>query len=125
MAPIVDRLAETVASAASMLVIAACAPAPVVTLTALVPSVVESDAALAPVSASRSTIGATQNQLNYTVTNLNTAIQNVTASRSNITDADLASEVTQMSQSQILTSAATSVLAQANSAPQAILKLLQ
>ena len=83
------------------------------------------DTALASVSANRSQIGATQNQLNYTVSNLNTAIQNVTASRSNITDADLATEVTHMTQSQILTQAATSVLAQANSAPQAILKLLQ
>ena len=83
------------------------------------------DAAIATVSASRSQIGATQNQLSYTMNNLQTTIQNVTASRSNITDADLATEVTAMSQSQILTSAATSVLAQANSAPQAILKLLQ
>ena len=41
------------------------------------------------------------------------------------TDADLATEVTAMTQQQILTQAATSVLAQANSAPQAILKLLQ
>jgi flagellin len=83
------------------------------------------DAAIAAVSASRSQIGATQNQLSYTINNLQTTIQNVTASRSNITDADLATEVTAMSQAQILTSAATSVLAQANSAPQAILKLLQ
>ena len=83
------------------------------------------DAAIATVSASRSQIGATQNQLGYTMNNLQTTIQNVTASRSNITDADLATEVTAMSQAQILTSAATSVLAQANSAPQAILKLLQ
>ncbi|MFL6160946.1 MAG: flagellin [Jatrophihabitantaceae bacterium] len=83
------------------------------------------DAAIATVSASRSQIGATQNQLSYTISNLQTTIQNVTASRSNITDADLATEVTAMSQAQILTSAATSVLAQANSAPQAILKLLQ
>jgi len=83
------------------------------------------DAAIAAVSASRSQIGATQNQLGYTMNNLQTTIQNVTASRSNITDADLATEVTAMSQAQILTSAATSVLAQANSAPQAILKLLQ
>lgn len=83
------------------------------------------DAAIAAVSAARSQIGATQNQLNYTISNLQTTIQNVTASRSNITDADLATEVTAMSQAQILTSAATSVLAQANSAPQAILKLLQ
>jgi len=83
------------------------------------------DAAIATVSASRSQIGATQNQLGYNINNLQTTIQNVTASRSNITDADLATEVTAMSQAQILTSAATSVLAQANSAPQAILKLLQ
>jgi flagellin len=83
------------------------------------------DSALKVVSGVRSGIGATQNQLNYTVSNLQTAITNVTASRSNITDADLASEVTKMTQAQILTQAATSVLAQANSAPQAILKLLQ
>ena len=83
------------------------------------------DAAIKTVSNARSSIGATQNQLSYTTANLQTAITNVTASRSNLTDADLATEVTQMTQQQILTQAATSVLAQANSAPQAILKLLQ
>jgi len=83
------------------------------------------NAAIDSISSARSQIGAVQNQLNYTVTNLQTAITNVTASRSNLTDADLAQQVTAMTQSQILTQAATSVLAQANSAPQAILKLLQ
>ena len=83
------------------------------------------DAAIKTVSSARSNIGAVQNQLSYTTSNLQTAITNVTASRSNLTDADLATEVTQMTQQQILTQAATSVLAQANSAPQAILKLLQ
>jgi flagellin len=83
------------------------------------------DAAITNVSTARSTIGATQNQLTYTASNLQTAITNVTASRSNLTDADLAKEVTSMTQAQILTQAATSVLSQANSAPQAILKLLQ
>jgi flagellin len=83
------------------------------------------DAAIKTVSTARASIGATQNQLSYTTANLQTAITNVTASRSNLTDADLATEVTQMTQQQILTQAATSVLAQANSAPQAILKLLQ
>jgi flagellin len=83
------------------------------------------NSAIDKVSGARSQIGAVQNQLNYTVTNLQTAITNVTASRSNLTDADLAQQVTAMTQSQILTQAATSVLAQANSAPQAILKLLQ
>jgi len=83
------------------------------------------DAAIKQVSNARSAIGAVQNQLSYTTANLQTAITNVTASKSNLTDADLASEVTAMTQQQILTQAATSVLAQANSAPQAILKLLQ
>jgi flagellin len=83
------------------------------------------DKAISTVSSVRATIGATQNQLTYTATNLQTGITNVTASRSNLTDADLATEVSAMSQAQILTSAATSVLAQANSMPQAILKLLQ
>ncbi|MDQ1731179.1 MAG: flagellin [Pseudonocardiales bacterium] len=83
------------------------------------------DSAIKSVSSARSGIGATQNQLNYTVSNLQTAITNVTASRSNLTDADLAVEVSKMTQSQILSQAATSVLAQANSAPQSILKLLQ
>ncbi len=82
------------------------------------------DAAITKVSTARSSIGAVQNQLNYTLSNLQTGIVNVTSSRSNLTDADLASEVTKMTQAQILSSAATTVLAQANSQPQSILKLL-
>jgi flagellin len=83
------------------------------------------DHAISQVSTARSSIGAVQNEMTYTSSNLQTAITNITASRSNLTDADLATQVTMMTQQQILTSAATSVLAQANSAPQAILKLLQ
>jgi flagellin len=83
------------------------------------------DNAISQVSSARSSIGAVQNEMTYTSSNIQTAITNITASRSNLTDADLATEVTAMTQEQILTSAATSVLAQANSAPQAILKLLQ
>ena len=83
------------------------------------------DGAIGTVSTARSAIGATQNQLTYTLSNLQTAITNVTASRSNLTDADLATEVSAMTQAQILSQAAVSVLAQANSAPQSVLKLLQ
>ncbi len=83
------------------------------------------DKAISQVSSARSSIGAVQNEMTYTAANLQTAVTNITASRSNLTDADLATQVTKMTQEQILTSAATSVLAQANSAPQAILKLLQ
>jgi flagellin len=82
------------------------------------------DAAITKVSTARSSIGAVQNQLNYTRANLQTGIVNVSSSRSNITDADLATEVTHLTQGQILSSAATTVLGQANSAPQSILKLL-
>jgi flagellin len=71
------------------------------------------DKAIKAISGARSGIGAVQNQLNYTVSNLQTGITNVTASRSNLTDADLATEVSKMTQSQILSQAATSVLAQA------------
>ena len=83
------------------------------------------DTAISTVSTARSNIGATQNQLTYTLSNIQTAITNVTASRSNLTDADLATEVSAMTQAQILSQAAVSVLAQANSAPQSVLKLLQ
>jgi len=83
------------------------------------------DGALRQVDKQRSTVGAVQNQLAFTMTNLQTQLVNVTASRSSITDADLAEQVSSMTQHQILTSAATSVLAQANTAPNAILKLLQ
>jgi flagellin len=83
------------------------------------------DSAIGTVSKARSAVGATQNQLTYTLSNLQTAITNVTASRSNLTDADLATEVSAMTQAQILSQAAVSVLAQANSAPQSVLKLLQ
>lgn len=83
------------------------------------------DGALRQVDVQRSTVGAVQNQLAFTITNLQTQLVNVTASRSSITDADLADEVSSMTQHQILSSAATSVLAQANITPNAILKLLQ
>ena len=89
------------------------------------PNLTAIDTAIATVSTARSKIGATQNQLTYTLSNLQTAITNVTASRSNLTDADLATEVSAMTQAQILSQAAVSVLAQANSAPQSVLKLLQ
>ncbi len=97
----------------------------VTTATGATAAITSIGTAIKSLSTERAGLGATQNQLNYTVTNLQTAITNVTASRSNLTDADLATEVSKMTQSQILSQAATSVLAQANQAPQSILKLLQ
>ena len=75
---------------------------------------------------SKKTVGGVWADVDFTRTMwVSIDIREVEFARVNLTDADLATEVTKMTQQQILTSAATSVLAQANSAPQAILKLLQ
>ena len=77
------------------------------------------------VSAQRATFGAVQNRLQYTLDNLSTYEENLSASLSRIRDVDMASEMVNFSKEQILQQAGTSMLAQANSAPQAVLKLLQ
>jgi len=82
------------------------------------------DAALTQVNTFRSSLGAAQNRFQSTVSNLQSISQNTSASRSRIQDADFASETAAMSRAQILQQAGISVLAQANSAPQSILKLL-
>ena len=56
--------------------------------------------------------------------NLATYEENLTASESRIRDVDMASEMVNFTKLQILQSAGTSMLAQANSAPQSVLKLL-
>ncbi len=76
------------------------------------------------VSAQRATFGAVQNRLQYTMDNLSTYQENLSASLSRIRDVDMASEMVNFSKEQILQQAGVSMLAQANSAPQAVLKLL-
>jgi flagellin len=76
------------------------------------------------VSAQAATFGAVQNRLNFTLQNLSTYQENLTAANSSITDVDMASEMTNFTKNQILQQAGTSMLAQANQAPQAVLKLL-
>ncbi|HEX7111062.1 MAG TPA: flagellin [Mizugakiibacter sp.] len=82
------------------------------------------DSALASVSGLRSTLGAIQNRFQSTISNLQAVSQNLSASRSRIQDADFAAETANMSRAQILQQAGVSVLAQANSMPQTVLKLL-
>jgi len=77
------------------------------------------------VSTAQAQLGAYQNRFSHTVNNLNTAIQNTTESQSRIRDTDMAQEMTNFSKSQILVQAGTSMLSQANSSSQSILKLLQ
>ncbi|MBG0751940.1 MULTISPECIES: flagellin [Pectobacterium] len=83
------------------------------------------DSALSAVDTARSNLGAIQNRFSSTITNLNNSINNLSSARSRIEDADYATEVSNMSRSQILQQAGTSVLSQANQVPQTVLSLLR
>jgi flagellin len=83
------------------------------------------DAAIENVSSLRGQFGAVQNRLEHTLNNLATYQENLTASESRIRDVDMASEMVQFSKNQILQQAGTSMLAQANQAPQSVLSLLR
>ena len=69
--------------------------------------------------------GAVQNRLEHRLTNLATYQENLTASESRIRDVDMASEMTKFTKLNILQQAGTSMLAQANQAPQGVLSLLR
>ncbi|WP_291939880.1 flagellin [Limnohabitans sp.] len=83
------------------------------------------DAALKLVDAERSTYGATINRLNYAADNLANISQNTAASRSRILDTDYAATTTELARTQIISQAATAMLAQANQAPQTVMSLLR
>ena len=83
------------------------------------------DNAINKVDAIRSELGALNNRLDYTVTNLSNIVLNTQAAKSQIMDADFSVETTRLTKAQILTQAATSMLAQANQSKQSILTLLQ
>mgnify|MGYP001637175546 CR=1 FL=1 len=83
------------------------------------------DSALQKVDDLRSHLGAIQNRFQSTIANLNNTVNNLSAARSRIEDADYAVEVSNMTRSQILQQAGTSVLAQANQVPQTVLSLLR
>ena len=80
--------------------------------------------ALDKVSESRSMMGAIMNRLEHVVDNLTNVSMNSAASRSQIQDADYAKASTDLAKSQIMSQAATAVLAQANTSQQTVLKLL-
>ena len=83
------------------------------------------DEALRNVSDARADLGAVQNRLEFTISNLGSVAENVTAARSRVQDADFAAETANLTRSQILQQAGVAMLAQANTAPQAVLALLQ
>lgn len=77
------------------------------------------------VSSMRSKMGAYQNRLEHTQANLSISEENVTAAYSRIMDTDMAEEMSKYSNLQVVTQAATSILAQANERPSQMLQLLQ
>ncbi len=83
------------------------------------------DAALNDVNTARGNLGAYQARFTSVISNLQTTSTNLSAARSRITDADFAQETANMTRAQILQQAGTAMVAQANSAPQGVLKLLQ
>jgi len=108
--------ASTVSLAISLLSIASQAAASA--------AIASLDSAINTVSASRADLGAIQNRLEHTIANVGVAAENMQASESRIRDVDMAQEMTNFTRLQILQQAGTAVLAQANMAPQAVLKLL-
>lgn len=83
------------------------------------------DEAIAYVSEVRSRLGAYQNRLESTIDSLNVTDESMTAAYSRIMDVDMAKEMTEYANLQVLTQAGTSVLAQANERPSQVLQLLQ
>ena len=83
------------------------------------------DAALKSVSLNQSKAGAYLNRLDSVVSNLATMNTNITASRSRILDTDYSTETTNLAKSQIISQAATAMLAQANQSAQNVLALLK
>jgi flagellin len=82
------------------------------------------DEAIQTVSAERAKLGAFQNRLEHTINNLGTASENLTAAESRIRDVDMAAEMMEFTKMNILSQAATAMLAQANMQPQMVLQLL-
>jgi len=99
--------------------------ASVATMTSARASITQIDQAIAKVSNQRGDLGAFQNRLAFTISFTENEIEAIQNSEASISDADIAAEVTAFTRAQILSQAATSMLAQANVVPQTALSLLQ
>ena len=81
--------------------------------------------AISTIASFRAGFGAHQNRLDASINNLTTLQVNTDAAKSRIEDADFAAETSNLTKAQILSQAATSMLAQANASKQNLLALLQ
>lgn len=82
------------------------------------------DKAIEKVNGHRASLGATQTRLHSSSNTLSSMIENVTVARSRIADTDIAHESSELVKNTILQNVGIAVLAQANSAPQAVTRLL-
>jgi len=99
--------------------------ASVATISSARTAITSIDEAITVVSQQRGDLGAFQNRLGFAIAYTENEIENLQASEASISDADIASEVTDFTRAQILSQAATAMLAQANVLPQNALALLQ
>jgi len=83
------------------------------------------DEALNKIASERATLGSVQSRLGSALSNLGINVENMETAKSRIKDVDFAEETATLAQSRILTSASTSVLQQANAAPEQVLQLLR
>jgi flagellin len=81
--------------------------------------------AVASLGTVQGTVGAGINQLNFAVGLAQSQVTNYAADESGIRDADMATEASNLSKSQVLVQSSIAAMAQANQIPQAVLKLLQ
>ena len=83
------------------------------------------DAAITTITNSRASLGAYQNRLTAAISNIETSSMNLQASRSRIMDTDYGAETSSLAKAQIISQAATAMLAQANQSAQSVLSLLK
>jgi len=81
--------------------------------------------AISTLGSSQGVVGAGENDLNYAINLASSQITNFSSAESQIRDADVASEAANLTKAQVLQQASVAAMAQANAAPQALLKLLQ
>jgi flagellin len=80
--------------------------------------------AISQLAADRATVGSNEERLSYTSSQLSTLNNNLAAAKSGITDVDVAQESTTYARQNILMQSGTAMLAQANSLPQSVMRLL-
>ena len=88
-------------------------------------AIVALDTYIKEVSTARADLGAQQNRLESTARSIAVSVENLSAANSRIRDTDMAQEMGNFTKSQILSSAATAMLAQANQMNSGVMQLLQ